>query len=168
MLSARLPRNPVSNEKVSALMADATVRLTASTARTGRRVLVFAVLLGLFLMHGMSASADAACAAPTSAQITAGSVGQSATPMQAADEGVSAAAAKIASDEHCACDHAMASCTPLAGRDHGVLLGALLLTLAATPALRSGSARSAPARAPRPDPRRRAAAVLDLACVSRT
>jgi len=149
-------------------MADATVRLTAGTARAGRRVLVFAVLLGLFLMHGMSASADAACAAPTSAQMTAGTVGQSAAPMQAGGEGVSASAVKIASSEHCACDHAMASCTPLAGRDHGALLGALLLALAATPAPRSGSARLAPARAPRPDRRRTAAAVLDLACVSRT
>jgi hypothetical protein len=152
-------------------MADAAERFPAPTRRAGRRTLfVFAVLFGLFLMHGISASADAACADPPSTQVAAGTVGQSGPPVQtAAYKGVFAddAASTLTSDG-CACKHTMASCTPLTGRDHGTLLGALLFALAAVPALQSESARRALARDSRSGRRRAAVAVLDLACVSRT
>jgi len=169
-VSVRLRRDRVSKGKVSTLMANAIAQFSAGPGRAGRRVLVFAVLLGLFLMHGMSASADAACAIPASTQITASSVDQTAVPMQTAiDKGVSAGSdASTLSADSCACDHAMSSCTPLAGRDHGALFGALLLALSVVPALPLGPSHLAAARARRSSRGGAAAAVLDLACVSRT
>lgn len=151
-------------------MTGAIAQYPAPARPTRRRaLLVFAVLLGLFLMHGMAASTDAACAAPAPAQITAGAADQSAASTQVPMErGVSDPAPSSSAADTCLCDHAMASCTPLTGRDTDALLGALLLALAAACALQGAAARPLATRARRTRRRGVPVAVLDLLCVSRT
>jgi len=136
--------------------------------RPGWRALVtVGILLGLFLMHGMSASADAGCAgalAPAAA---------SASAPVAATVGTAVSAAHSTSDaasiQRCACDPSMgASCVPRSQRESGALLAALLLALAWVSIPRPGpaggvlSAARRARRASGPTP------LLALTCVCRT
>ena len=146
-------------------------RILLPARRAGRPVLlVFAVLVGLFLMHGISASGDTGCAAPTT-QFAMNEAGQSAAPARA-DAGASTApglAPTRSSARDCGCDHPMLSCTPLTGRDTGALLDALLLALATLlgPLRLAAPVRFA-VRVRRERRRWAVPGVLDLACVSRT
>jgi hypothetical protein len=149
-------------------MKYATERFPAPVRPAGCRALVvFAVLVGLFLMHGMSASADAACAVPA-ASMAASVAGESDVIHAAADAGASPGVERSSvAAQDCACDHEMVACTPLTGRDTTALLGALLLAFAVIPALPLGPSSVPDTRARRARVPRESAAVLDLACVSR-
>lgn len=94
----------------------------------GRALVAIAVLFGLFLMHGMSAGADAACAnEPVTA--TASASGHLATSATATAVGAHNAS-DAASIERCCGDAMMGSCVPLGQRGAGALLAILLLALA--------------------------------------
>ncbi len=143
-------------------MMDAIAQHPAPTGRTRRRALaVFAVLIGLFLMHGMPAIANAACETPINAQVAMSTAGQSTAPVHAESS------PSIQAADDCVCDDEMASCTPLAGRDSGELLGALL-ALATVLALHLGVPPLPAVRARRERRGGISAPILDLVCVSRT
>jgi len=136
--------------------------------RPGWRALVtVGILLGLFLMHGMSASADTGCAgalAPAAA---------SASAPVAASVGVTSGTAHSASDtpsiQSCACDPSMgASCVPRSQRDAGALLAALLLALAWVSIPRPGPANDAPSAMRRARRTSGPTPLLALTCVCRT
>src|SRR5438445_13288831 len=76
-------------DEIRLLMTYATERFPAPVRRAGRRALVvFAVLVGLFLMHGISASADTACSVPV-ASMAASATGGSVVAQAAVDHRVS-------------------------------------------------------------------------------
>jgi hypothetical protein len=135
--------------------------------RPGRRALVtVAVLLGLFLMHGMSASADTGCTggvAPAAASAS-GPAASAGAPVNAAHS-----TPDVSPIERCACDPSMgASCVPRSQRESGALLAALLLALAWVSIPRPG-----PANGVLPAARRARRAFsptppLMLTCVCRT
>jgi hypothetical protein len=136
--------------------------------RPGWRALVtVGILLGLFLMHGMSASADTGCAgalAPAAA---------SANAPVAASVDVTSATAHSASDtpslQGCACESSMgASCVPRSQRDTGALLAAQLLALAWVSIPRPGPAGGVLSAARRARRTSGPTPLLALTCVCRT
>ena len=133
-------------------------------------MITVAVLLGLFLMHGMSAGADAGCDGPY-AQTASSSPALAATAMATAlsTGSPTPAASHRAAIERCACDASMGtSCVPLAQRGPGALLAALLLALAWVCIPRPGPSGSLTPGLRRERRTRSRAAVRALTCVSRT
>jgi hypothetical protein len=145
----------------------ARVRIPAGSA--GKRALVVvAVLFGLFLMHGVSATADADCGGLAASPSGTGAVVGTAVMASAAESEATPPGGAVLGDQGCACDEDMAACTPLPARNSGVLLGALLLALGCIPALLSGPVGRV-STADRSVRRARVPiSVLDLTCVSRT
>ena len=152
-------------------MTDQVSQHPAPWRRAWRRaVIVLAVLVGLFLMHGMSAGADAGCAGqyPQTASSSQALAVTTTTPTLSTGSSALSASGATAIDR-CVCDPSMgASCVPLAQRGLGALLATLLLALAWVSIPRPGppgglSGTSLWARQTRPR-----APVRALSCVSRT
>lgn len=135
-----------------------------------RAAIAVAVLLGLFLMHGMSASAGSECNGPY-AQTALGSQALAATtttPALSAGSPTLSASGPTAI-ERCACDASMGtSCVPLAQRGPGALLALLLLALAWVSVPRPGPLRTLSSMLRRAGQARPRATVRTLTCVSRT
>jgi hypothetical protein len=137
--------------------------------RRSRRLALVAitVLVGLFLMHGMSASADSACGNEPASATASASSHLPATPTVTVDGAHSASDA--ASIKRCACTDAMAaSCVPLSQRSTNTLLTALLLALAWVSTPRpspTGGVLSAARRARRTST---GTTLLALTCICRT
>jgi hypothetical protein len=137
-----------------------------------RAVAVFAVLLGLFLMHGMSVGVDSARlggSAPIAASL--GERSGASALSASAGSGDTHAAPAVTQIEQCACDDAMsASCIPHRSQSSAALLAALLLALAWASTSGAGP-RGGPLRATRSRlgaPTTFSASLLTLGCVSRT
>lgn len=145
-------------------------RSPAPSRRPGWHALVaMALLFGLFLMHGMSASADSACdgryaqaAAATQGHGAAASATQSGA-------GTTHRTPGSGSTEFCNCEHSMgASCVPLAQPGTGALLAALLLALAWVPVPRFGLLGGCVSAVRRALRNQRRKTFLALMCVCRT
>ena len=134
-----------------------------------RALVAIMVMVGIFFMHGMSASADASCAAQYAP--SAASVQSHATAESAGTSGMRAipTAPGATVTERCDCGGTMGtSCIPLAPRGFGGLLSALLLALAWVSVPRPGSVSGLVTRVRRARRGRLRASLLTLTCVCRT